>query len=79
MATIKIRGILVDILVDLAPDVYIEFVTTDKKEVKELVVQCQNALYGTMVASLIYYHKFVKSLTDIGLVLNPYDPCVSKK
>ena len=77
MAIIKIRGILVDILVDLAPDVYREFVTTDKKGVKKLVVQCRNALYGTMVESLIYYRKFVKSLTDIGFVLNPYDPCDS--
>ena len=42
------------------------------------MVQCQNALYGTMVASLLYYRKFVKSLTDIGFVLNPYDPCVEK-
>ena len=36
MAIIKIRGILVDILVDLAPDVYREFVTTDKKGVKKV-------------------------------------------
>ena len=35
MAIIKIRGILVDILVDLAPDVYREFVTIDKKGVKK--------------------------------------------
>ena len=79
MAIIKIRGILFDVLVDLAPDVYQEFVTTDKKGVKKLVVQCQNALYGTMVASLLYYCKFVKSLTDIGFVKNPYDPCVADK
>ena len=43
------------------------------------MVQCQNALYGTMVTSLLYYRKFVKSLTDIGFVLKPYDPCVAKK
>ena len=79
MAIIKIRGILVDILVDLAPEVYREFFMKDKKGVIKLVVQCQNALYGTMVASLLYYCKFVKSLTDIGFVLNPYDPCVAKK
>ena len=36
MAIIKIRGIMVDILVDLAPDVYREFVTTDKKGVKKV-------------------------------------------
>ena len=32
-----------------------------------------------MVASLLYYRKFVKSLTDIGFVINPYDPCVANK
>jgi hypothetical protein len=48
MAFIKIRGVLVDILVD----VYKSYVSKDKKGVKQLLVQCQNALYGTMVASL---------------------------
>ena len=79
MAFINIRGVLVDILVEIAPDVYKPFVTKDKKGVKQLVVQCQNALYGTMVASLLYYRKFVKSLTDIDFEINPYDPCVANK
>jgi hypothetical protein len=35
---------------------------TEKKGMKQLLVQCQNALYGTMVASLLYYCKFTKSL-----------------
>jgi len=79
MAFIKLRGVLVDILVGIAPDVYGPYVTEDKKGVKQLLVQCQNALYGTMVASLLYYRKFVKSLTDVGFELNPYDPCVANK
>jgi hypothetical protein len=79
MAIIKIRGVLVDILVEIAPDVYKSYVTTDKKGVKQLLVQCQNALYGTMVASLLYYRKFTKSLMDIGFEINPYDPCVANK
>jgi hypothetical protein len=41
------------------------------------MVQCQNTMYGTMVASLLYYRKFVKSLTDIDFIINPYDPCVA--
>ena len=53
MAFINIRGVLVDILVEIAPDVYKLHVKTDKKGVKYLLVQCQNALYGTMVASLL--------------------------
>ncbi len=79
MAIMKIRGVLVDMLLDIAPDVYEPYVTTDKKGTKQLVVQCQNAIYGTMVASLLYYRKFCKSLTSIGFVFNPYDPCVANK
>jgi hypothetical protein len=79
MAFIKIRGILVGILVEIAQDVYKSYVSKDKKGVKQLMVQCQNALYSTMVASLLYYRKFAKSLTDIDFVINPYDPYVANK
>jgi hypothetical protein len=44
-----------------------------------LLVQCLTALYGTMVALLLYYKKFVKSLKSKGFKLNPYDPCVANK
>jgi hypothetical protein len=79
MVFIKIRGILVDILVDIAPDLYKSYVSKDKKGSKQLLVQCQNALYDTIIASLLYYQKSVKSLTEIDFVINPYDPCISKK
>jgi hypothetical protein len=69
----------VDILVNIAPDVYKPYVSTNKKGAKQLLVHCQNAIYGTMVASLLYYRKFCKSLTGIGFDLNPYDPCVANK
>ena len=79
MAIIKICGVLVDILVQIAPDIYKACVTTDKKGMKQLLVQCQNVLYGTMVASLLYYRKFTKSLTSVRFEINPYDPCVANK
>ncbi len=66
MAIIKIRGVLVDILIQIAPDLYKSYVMTDQKGMKQLLVQCQNVLYGTMVASLLYYHKFTKSLMSVG-------------
>jgi hypothetical protein len=75
---IKIQGVL-DTLVDIAPDVHKACVTKDKKCVAQLLVQCQNATYGTMVASLLCYRKFAKSLTSIGFVINPCDPCVTNK
>ena len=45
IAIIKICGVIVDILVQIAPDVYKSYVMTDKKGTKQLLVQCQNALY----------------------------------
>ena len=40
MAIIKIRGVLVDILPKIDPDVYDPYVTTDFNGVNQLVVQC---------------------------------------
>jgi hypothetical protein len=79
MVFIKIRGVLAETLVDIAPNVYKSYISKDKKGTKQLLVQCQNAIYGTMVASLLYYRKFCKSLTTIGFIFNPYDPCVANK
>jgi len=76
---IRIRGMLVDMLVKIAPEVYKDYVTIDKKGNKQLLVECLNALYGTMVASLLYYQKFTASLTSYGFKPNPYDPCVWNK
>ena len=39
MSFIKIQGVLVDILVEIAPDVYKDYVTLDKKGKKQLLVQ----------------------------------------
>jgi hypothetical protein len=78
-AFIRIRGPLVNILVTIAPDVYGPYVTVGKKGKKQLLIQCLAALYGTMVASLLHYKKFVKSLKSKGFKLNPYDPCVANK
>ena len=76
---IRIRGMLVDMLVKIAPEIYQSYVTTDGKGNKQILVECLNALYGTMVASLLYYKKFTKSLKDQGYKMNPYDACVWNK
>jgi hypothetical protein len=65
--------------VEIVPEAYNSYVSKDKKRNKQLLVKYQNALYGTMVASLLYYYKLVESLTDINSTINPYDPCVANK
>ena len=79
MAIIRMYRVLVDILLEIAPEVYEPFVHINKKGVKQLLLQCHNAIYGTMLASLLYYKKFVKSLLLIGFEINPYDPCIANK
>jgi hypothetical protein len=66
-------------LCEIAPEAYLPFVTKNKKGERIVIVQCMNALYGTMVASLLYYKKFVRCLKSEGFKLNPYDACVANK
>jgi hypothetical protein len=66
----------VDILVKIGPGVYKAHVTKDKKGMAQSLVQCQNAVHGTMVASLLHCCKFAKSLTDVNFVIDPHGPCV---
>ena len=74
MNIIKIRGVFVDMLLDIIPGVYGPYVTKYSKGINQLVTQCMNAIYGTMVASLIYYCKFCKTLKLNKFKMNPYDP-----
>ena len=55
------------------------YVTINKKGEKVLLVQCMNALYGSMVASLMFYKKLVAALKSYGFEFNPYDACVANK
>ena len=38
-----------------------------------------NALYGSMIASILFYKKLVTSLKGNGFESNLYDPCVANK
>ena len=76
---VRMRGEVVDILCKLSPETYKPFVTTDKQGNIQILVKCLNALYESMVASLLYYKKFSASLKRKGFVKNPYDPCVWNK
>jgi hypothetical protein len=51
-------------LLDIAPNTYQPYITNPKGQEKQLIVQCKNAIYGTMVASLLYYKKLIKSLNQ---------------
>ena len=75
----KIRGVLVDMLENMNPAKYHDFVKTDKKGNKMLYVMMLKALYGMLIASLLYYKKFLNDIKKIGFETNPYDPCVANR
>ena len=79
MAINKIRRVLIDIMLDIDPDLYGPYVIMDRKVFKQLIVQCQNAIYGIITASLLYYKNSRNSLEDEGYEFNPYDLCVANK
>ena len=74
----KIRGALVDMLVELDSQKYEPYVT-DERGNKVLYVNMLKALYGMLQSALLYYKKFRKDIEDIGFKINPYDPCVANR
>ena len=74
----KATGVLVDLLVALAPDTYGTYVVFENGK-KVLYLEVLRALYGMLVASLLWYIKFTKDLKKIGFKFNPYDPCVANR
>ena len=74
----KIRGALVDMLIEICPEQYEEHVVYEGKH-KVLYVRMLKALYGMLKASILYYKKFRADIESIGYIINPFDPCVANK
>ena len=78
IVVMKITGVLVDLLVNIAPEIYGPHVVY-KNGHKVLYLQVVRALYGMLVAALLWYKKFCADLESIGFKFNPYDPCVANR
>jgi hypothetical protein len=74
----KITGVLVDMIVDINPELYGPAVVLENQK-KNLYVEVLKAIYGMLEAALLWYKTFRKDLEDNGFVFNPYDPCVANK
>ena len=76
----KLHGVSVDMPLDIAPETCKKHVTKDKKKnTKQLIIQCQNAIHGVMTSSLPCCKKFTRSIAEHGFKINPHDPCVTNK
>ena len=74
----KVRGMLVEWLVELDPLRYQDKVVYENGN-KVLYLEVLKAIYGMLVASLLWYRKFRRELESIGFVFNSYDPCVANR
>ena len=76
---LRLRGLLADFLIEIDPEYYKPFATKDKYGNTVLICRCLNAIYGTIIASLLYYRKFRNTVERNGFTVNPYDPCVANR
>ena len=74
----KIRGKLVEWLVEIAPETYQEHVVIENG-VKVLYLEILRAIYGMLEAALLWYRKFRTDLESIGFRFHDYDPCIAMK
>jgi hypothetical protein len=70
---------LADLLVEIDPETYAAYVTKYKKGQSLLLCRCLNAIYGTVIAGLLYSRKFKRTVERNDSTLNPYDPCVANR
>jgi hypothetical protein len=76
---IRLDGILAELMVKTAPNIYRKYISTDQKGRPVLYLQAQKAIYGMLKSALLFYRKLVADLRSIGFDLNPYDPCVANR
>jgi hypothetical protein len=74
----KLTGILLDLLVELSPELYGPYVVLESGK-RVLYLQVLRALYGMLVAALLWYRQFRQDLEQVGFEFNPYDPCVANR
>ena len=74
----KITGVLVDMLIEINPELYGPTVVLENGK-KVLYVEVLRAIYGMLEAALLWYKKFRDDLEENGFEFDPYDPCVANK
>ena len=74
----KITGVLVDLLIEMVPEVYVPCVVFENGR-KVLYVQILISLYGILISSLLWYNQFKLDIEKQGFKFNPYDAFVANK
>ena len=76
---VLLEGKVVQLLVQLQPEIYRKCVTTGKNGETMLHIKLLKALYGLLKLALLFYRKLADELVDMGFEIYPYDLCVANK
>ena len=74
----KLRGILVDMLEEIAPEARSKFVTHQNNK-KIFHTSMLKPLHGMLKVSLVCYKKIISDVNEVGCVINLHDACVANK
>ena len=75
---LKLKGVFVDIMVDVNPGFKHHIVyqcDRNEKEIKCLYVRVHRALYGYLESALLWYNLYSTTLKNMDFEINPYDIC----
>jgi hypothetical protein len=75
----KVRGRLVDMLLEIDPQMYAAPYIKKENGVAVLYMEILRALYGMIKRPLLFYRKLRRDLESIDFKTNPYDICVANK
>jgi hypothetical protein len=76
--TMKITGVFVALMVETDPAKYGPYFVFENG-LKTLYVELLRALYGMLIASLLWYRQFKTDLESAGFKFNHYDPCIANR
>ena len=74
----KITRLLVKWLVEIEPKTYANYVVMEKG-VKTLYLIVTKAIYGMLVASVLWYKRLKADQLTLDFKFNNYDPCIANR
>jgi len=75
---VKLQGPAVEAILSANRERYARYVSYERGR-QVLYVKLRKAMYGTLMAALLWYELFAGTIQDLGFSINPYDLCVANK
>ena len=79
IVNLKLEGSLAEIMAQIAPEMYSEYVHVGRNNKKVVYMRIKKALYGCLQSALLFYNKLAGDLISKGFKINFYDSCVANK